>query len=210
MYVNYKDDESKFVAENLNGFGWHVLKEKVLNKSFSKNINIAVEEWSITDFTYLEAGTGICECNNAHLRHLYELTNDITGERLYPVGSVCIERFGNASLSAKLREVEAIHDLIEATVEGKFISLKRNSLGESLFSRKAINFLQSQGCFREFRGRNNGDTLLELFNKRKLTDTQHKQGVAIIMSDVRPFLETLVENHVKDYRTDKEGRQYVR
>jgi hypothetical protein len=73
------------------------LKDAVIAKSKSKILEEAVLEWSITGNYDCEDGE-TCVCGKEHIKSYSDIFNINTREVLTPIGSDCINHFGNQKL----------------------------------------------------------------------------------------------------------------
>ena len=149
------------------------LIKTVLNNSESKEWECAVLEWEVFDCVEDEECSTICICGKEGLKYAFTIRNKYNGCLLYPIGSTCIKKFG----------------LYNAVSRGQFISLK-----DGLFSRKLLRKLYEDGafsgtCYNGFNPFNDYQFLLDMFNKRELTNSQISKCSAIILNSIMPFIK---------------------
>lgn len=151
-------------------------------------------EWEIVGCEEDARQASWCVCGHPHLRYLFTIVNQLNGNVLFPIGSVCINQFGRADLDDEAAIRERLFRLLHALEQGRFISLDAE-----LFSRKLLKFLFDQGAFEpneynEFNGANDYQFMLDMFNKHnEPTPPQRRKVRAVIMGSIRPFLRGLLE-----------------
>ena len=74
-----------------------LLKSALLDKSVSKDIDEAVNEWEEVS-EYHEDWSDTCICGKENIKYCFEIRNVKNNERLYPIGSQCIKHFGNVKI----------------------------------------------------------------------------------------------------------------
>ena len=183
----------------MSGQYYNNLIKKVLEASYSDVWDVAVKEWVIFDCEEDESLMSACVCGKENLRYLFTIKNMITGNDLFPIGSSCIKKFGREDLKEKANIQESMFKLLHAVKDNKFISLN-----PELFSRKLLLALYEEGAFtpnqyNNFNGENDYDFLLKMFNKRNkesITPAQHKKIRAIIVSSIKPYLQTKLDDKI--------------
>ena len=173
------------------------LIKEVLDKSESKNWTDAVKEWEIVDCEEDEKRSHYCICGKEGLRYLFTIKNTINNKELYPIGSSCIKKFGVDDLYAEATIWEQEFKLYNAIANNDFISLK-----DGLFSRKLLYKLYEEGAFKPTSYNkddpyNDYKFLLDMFNKRELSDKQEKRCTAIILNSIKPFIKDKLKNKFK-------------
>ena len=78
------------------------LVDEILKKSNANTFEKAIEEWYVSGVSIDEARESSCVCGQDKLCYLYEITNRINGENLFPIGSSCITKFGNSRLNEEI------------------------------------------------------------------------------------------------------------
>ncbi len=78
------------------------LVDAVLSKSVSVNFDEAAREWKVTMSFVDPECDGTCVCGKMHLRYLYEITNLVNYNTLYPVGSECVRSFENDEMNLQM------------------------------------------------------------------------------------------------------------
>ena len=167
------------------------LKQRVMASSQSTVWESAVLEWEMLDWEEDESLESSCVCGKDGLRWLFTLVNKCNGNRLYPVGSCCVKRFGRRNLSEDAGVRERLFRLLHAIEDNECITLTAD-----LFSRKLLAYLLREGAFpanehNRFDPENSCRFLLDMFNKRdknSISAAQDRKIKALIMNAVRPWL----------------------
>jgi len=167
---------------------FNCLIKTVLDKSESKNWKDAVTEWEIEDCQEDCSCSTECICGKEGLRYLFTIHNIVNGNRLFPIGSSCIKKFGVAGLNEETSLWEKEFQLYDAVATSSFIDLKGG-----LFSRKLLKKLYDEGAFapsdyNDHYPYKDYKFLLDMFNKREMTSGQSKRCAAIILSSIKPFI----------------------
>ena len=165
------------------------LFKEVIDASESKEWAKAVQEWEVYDCDEDETCSTNCICGKEGLRYLFTIYNEINGNKLFPIGSSCIKKFGVSELYENASLWEKEFELYHAIEKNKFITLK-----DGLFSRKLLYKLYQDGAFKPtpFNGNNPYNDykfMLDMFNKREPTDKQMKRCTAIILNSIKPYIK---------------------
>jgi len=176
------------------------LLKAVIEKSESKKWEIAVLEWIIADVEEDENLESSCVCGKEHLRYLYTIQNDKTGEYLFPIGSQCIKKFGRSDLDEYTTITESMFKLLHAIRNNEFIELTAD-----YFSRKLLLDLHNKDVFtpnryNNYNGYNDYQFMLKMFNKRDKTlisNNQKRKIRGIIAYTIRPWLEDKLSNKIR-------------
>lgn len=83
-----------------------VLQEIILANSVSKDFVSALEEFQIIAMEEDPDMLTECLCTQPHLRYLYKIRNTKNGKVLFPIGSSCINAFGNDRLDNELKAID--------------------------------------------------------------------------------------------------------
>ncbi len=166
------------------------LFKEVLEKSESKNWKYAVNEWEICDCDEDETCSTQCICGKEGLRYLFTIRNIINNNKLYPIGSSCIKKFSVDDLYSEANLWEQEFKLYNAISNNSYISLKNG-----LFSRKLLFKLYEEGAFKPTSYNNNEpyndyEFLLDMFNKREISEKQNRRCTAIILNSIKPFIKS--------------------
>ena len=110
---------------------YEALINAVIEASESKRWEEAVQEWEVYGCEEDETLTTNCICGKEGLRYLFTIYNTKNGNKLYPIGSSCIKKFGVTELYEDASLWEKEFELYHAIENNGFITLKGG-----LFSRK--------------------------------------------------------------------------
>ena len=163
----------------------------VIEASVADTWESAVLEWEIIDCTEDESAESQCVCKHEGLRYLYKIRNFKNGNKLFPIGSTCIKKFGRNDLDEEISIMEQMFALLHA-IEKR----ERIELSSKYFSRKLLEYLYEKDVFvaneyNGFDGYNDYEFLLKMFNKvnkADISDAQHRKTSAIIMKSILPYL----------------------
>lgn len=170
------------------------LVHEVMEKSSSDKWEDAAAEWHISGCNDREYPDGVCLCGKENIRWEYTLRNDVTGETIFPVGSVCIKKFGNEVLSDEVDCWKMTYKMVDAAAKkgrNEKISLFDD---KGLFSRKLIGFFYDNEVFlpnkfNGYCGSHDADFMTKMFNKRsEPTEKQRAKADAIVENQIYPFL----------------------
>lgn len=118
------------------------LAAAVVAKSVSNEWEQAKMEWKVKSMHVAgDTEDNTCVCSKEDLMYLFTIENTVNGNLLFPIGSVCINRFGRSDLNqsvAALTDVQALVQWTPAYIDE--VSPKTN------FSRKGIDYLHKQGA----------------------------------------------------------------
>lgn len=164
------------------------LIQTVLDNSESKEWENAVHEWEVFDCVEDYECSTVCICGKEGLRYAFTIRNKYNGNLLYPIGSTCIMKFGVSELYDDADAWEQEFELYNAVSHNRFISLK-----DGLFSRKLLRKLYEEGAFVEspynnYDSYNDYKFMLDMFNKRNLTNSQESKCSAILLNSIMPFI----------------------
>ncbi len=174
---------------------------EVLKRSRAADWHLAVMEWR-----FLSVGEDLtlqtsCVCGQEGLRYLFTIGNDITGSRLFPIGSKCIKSFGRADLDADIAVRQQLFKLLRAVENNSFITLN-----SELFSRKLLLHLYELGAFaasphNRFEPKEDYLFVLKMFNiGLKRTLYQKRKVSAIILQSIKPFLQGMLREGGRRHR----------
>lgn len=169
------------------------LTRAVVEASEASHWAEAVLEWAVATLEEDEGATSVCVCGHTDLRYLYTITNEYNGAVLFPIGSVCVKRFGREDLDRQVDLLGALLRLRAAVLTGEQIELDR----DHFFSRALIRHLYDEGAFtpdqwNDGYGGNDRDFLLKMFNKQnkdEITQGQHRKIRALLNRKVIPFIQ---------------------
>jgi diphthamide synthase subunit DPH2 len=163
----------------------------------------AVLEWEVFDCEEDEDLQAACICGKEELRYLFTIRNILNGNLLYPIGSSCIKKFERDDLDDDVAIKEQLFKLLHAIENNEFITLSSD-----LFSRKLLGYLYDEDVFQansynRFNPEVDYEFLLKMFNKRhkdSISTMQQRKISAIIMSSIRPYLRSVLQDKVKQRR----------
>ncbi|MFJ6419198.1 hypothetical protein [Paeniglutamicibacter sp. NPDC091659] len=137
------------------------LQEAVVASSVSKNWGTAVLEWTVVDLEEDPAGQGMCVCHHPNLVEMFTIENVYNGNQLYPIGNVCVRKFGRQDLTSEANLFSQIHNLRSAINAGEDTFPKH-------FSRALLKYLNDEGVFTPDQWDHDGgyEFLVKMFNKR--------------------------------------------
>lgn len=166
------------------------LVQSVLGKSESNTWDTAVLEWKVVDLEEDPAGQGECVCGQPNLVQMFTIRNLRNGESLYPIGNVCVRKFGRQDLDLEVDLFSSMHALRKA------ISAGEAEFTSKYFSRTLLEHLHSAGAFtpdewNHYDGEEDYSFLLDMFNKRNkdaLTAKQHRKISVLLNKKVFPFV----------------------
>ncbi|EHJ53314.1 hypothetical protein [Streptococcus macacae] len=173
------------------------LISEIIDNSEANTWDSAVIEWKIVDVEEDEYLKESCVCGKENLRYLYTIQNVFNNKILYPIGSSCIKKFEREDLNAEINVKEQMFKLLHAVEENAFLELS-----SEFFSRKLLLYLYEQGAFKATRYNNfnpheDYQFILDMFNKRKVSDRQNRKAVAIILNSIKPFVQEQLKGKVR-------------
>lgn len=173
------------------------LVKDVIDNSEASDWKAAVDEWEITDVEEDENLEESCICGKDGLRYLFTIKNTLNGKVLYPIGSSCIKKFGRDELADEVNVKERMFKLLHAVEENQFLELS-----SKYFSRKLLKYLYDSGAFAPtkwngFDPEKDYQFMLDMFNKKDVSEKQNKKATAIILNSIKPFLQGKLADKVK-------------
>jgi hypothetical protein len=167
------------------------LVQAVLESSNSSLWRVAVSEWEVVDLEEEPEGTGVCVCGQTNLVKLFTIRNRLNGSNLFPIGSVCVNKFERDDLNRQVELLSDLHSLRKTLVAGDDIELTVD-----YFSRAMLEYFWHRGVFTPDQwnygdGENDYDFLVKMFNKRNkdsITVPQHKKIYMLLQRKVVPFV----------------------
>ncbi|MFC3297885.1 hypothetical protein [Clavibacter michiganensis] len=137
------------------------------------------------------AGRGVCVCGKTGLVYLYTINNLHTRQSLFPIGSVCVDLFEVAELTADVSVLRGLFELRSAFEGGM-----RVTLAGEYFTRALLADLWENGAFpsNEY-NRGNGENdykfLLDMFNSRHEPSTRENKKIWVLINKaIKPFVLT--------------------
>jgi hypothetical protein len=173
------------------------LKHIVVERSVADEWALAVGEWEFYDVIEDFSASSTCVCGNEGLRYLFTIRNGNNNRKLFPIGSTCIKRFERPELYDVVVIKEKLFALLHAIERNEFLILS-----PEFFTRKLLAHLHELGAFKatkynDFTPRKDYEFMLDMFNKRKLSEKQNKKATAIILNSIKPFLQEMLKNKIK-------------
>lgn len=173
------------------GENFEALRYVVVGSSEADQWDTAVLEWRVIDLREDPAGEGVCVCGQQNLVKLFRIQNSRNGEELFPIGSHCINHFGQRDLD---RDVSLLADLLTlraALQDGVHITLT----GE-YFSRAMLEYFNDNDVFFADAW-NGGDSegeylfMVKMFNKHDkdaITGPQRRKVSVLLRRKIEPFV----------------------
>lgn len=160
----------------------------IVDNSESTEWESAVQEWSMTACRIDSSCSSQCVCGQERIKYLFEITNFLNRNILFPIGSRCINKFGRKDLDEQVDVYEQMCRLLEAVKAGEYIALD-----SKLFSKKLIKYLYEHGVFQATsynlnNSYNDYKFLIDMFGKRNPpTVHQQKKINALIIQNIIPY-----------------------
>lgn len=172
------------------------LLARVITASEGNDWSAAVTEWVVSDSEEDVTATTSCICGKEHIRYLFEITNQINGHQLFPIGSQCIKRFHQTGLTQSTTLFESLFKLRRAILDGEYIQLN-----STYFTKRLLAYLDEQNvfapsAFNNWNGHADYEFLLKMFLKRDkdaITDKQQGKINALIMGQIFPYLKSTLK-----------------
>lgn len=166
------------------------LQQGVVAASESHTWESAVLEWRVIDLEEDPTGQGECVCGHPNLVQLFTIKNVNNGQILYPIGNICVNKFGRQDLSHQVSLYSQLQTLRKAIETGPI------SMTSEYFSRSLLDHFYAEGVFTPDAynggdGREDYIFLQKMFNKRNkesITKPQHWKIDAILKLKIIPFV----------------------
>jgi hypothetical protein len=167
------------------------LVRAVVAASESRDWQKAVGEWEVIELEEDPAGEGVCVCGQTNLVKLFTIKNRLNGSTLYPIGSVCVNKFEQEVLDRQVDLFSALIGLRSAIREGKDVTLTSEFFTRAMLEYFLFNdaFLPDQWNGND--GENDYEFLLKMFNKRDkdaITDPQQRKIYMLLNRKIVPFV----------------------
>ena len=169
------------------------LIEVITSNSVSKDWESAVNEWSMTGCKVDSSCSSSCVCGQENIKYLFKITNQLNGNKLFPIGSRCIHKFGRHDLDEIVNVHEQMCKLLEAVKEHRYIEFTSD-----LFSKKLITYLYEEGAFPPTQFNMNDPVrdynfLMDMFKQRKEpTELQKRKIKALIVTAILPYCRSKI------------------
>ena len=160
----------------------------IVDNSESDVFETAVLEWSMTSCCLDPTCSSQCICGQERIKYLFQISNDVNRNNLFPIGSRCIKKFGRKDLDEQVNVYEQMCKLIEAVKTGEYIALD-----SKLFSKKLLKYLYVNNVFPPTpynmnNPANDYQFLVDMFSKRNPpTVHQQKKINALIIQNIVPY-----------------------
>lgn len=168
------------------------LKRTVLSCSKSNVWQEAKNEWHVSGQRLDKSDDDTCVCGYHPITNLYEITNDETGDVLFPIGSVCIKKFESSRMNQGMQVASQMASLM---LHDKKYFASLDHLNRSAgFSHKVIDQLYRQHVFpptkyNHFDPSEERDFMIKMFDRRSdLTFGQKYRLHRDLVDYVYPFL----------------------
>ena len=190
------------------------LETAVLQASQAETWGQATKEWSEVSLIFNGVSKSNCVCGNA-IKYAYEVFNQLTGRRLFPIGSDCVRHFRNISLEEQLEQEEkALKKLDHLTrkIERKEpIKVNKNDFDQSL-----LDWLWQKGAFKADRGNHfqpqkDYDLFVDVFNGglwSKADSAKRARMETVLDQFIKPFLTGSLDEEVYMVKLGKEKVEY--
>ena len=99
------------------------LKERVIGMSKSTEWEVAKDEWEVERCEEDKKAQTDCVCGKENIKYLFTIRNKENGNRLHPIGSTCIKKFGRNDLDEVAKKYVDRFKLLHAVEDGEFIEL---------------------------------------------------------------------------------------
>ena len=126
------------------------LHDAVLHASKADTWNQATKEWNEVSLIFNGIGRSNCICGNA-IKYAYELFNNVTGQRLFPIGSDCVRHFHRLSLDQQLEEEEKLLRKVE-NLTRKAQKKEKIKVNKVDFDERLLKWFWDKGVFKANRG----------------------------------------------------------
>ncbi|MCY7096985.1 hypothetical protein MK409_02720 [Streptococcus oralis] len=170
------------------------LHDAVLQASKADTWDQATKEWNEVSLIFNGIGRSNCICGNA-IKYAYELFNNVTGQRLFPIGSDCVRHFHRLSLDQQLEEEEKLLRKLE-NLTRKVKKKEKIKVNKSDFDERLLKWFWDKGVFKsnlgnQFAPEKDYQLFLEVFQGGSWTkaDTKKKARLEEVLEKcIKPFL----------------------
>ena len=172
------------------------LHDAVLQASQANTWDQATKEWNEVSLIFNGIGRSNCICGNA-IKYAYELFNNVTGQRLFPIGSDCVRHFQLISLDQQLEEEEKLLRKLEnLTRKAKKKEKEKIKVNKSDFDERLLKWFWEKGVFKANRGNQfapekDYQLFLEVFQGGSWTKAEPKKKARleeVLEKCIKPFL----------------------
>ena len=190
------------------------LHDAVLQASQAKTWDQATKEWNEVSLIFNGIGRSNCICGNA-IKYAYELFNNVTGQRLFPIGSDCVRHFHRISLDQQLEEEEKLLRKLE-NLTRKVKKKEKIKVNKNDFDERLLNWFWAKGVFKANRGNQfapekDYQLFLEVFQGRSWTKAEPKKKARleeVLEKCIKPFLLGKTDDQLYLVKLGKEKIDY--
>ena len=170
------------------------LHDAVLQASKADTWDQATKEWNEVSLIFNGIGRSNCICGNA-IKYAYELFNNVTGQRLFPIGSDCVRHFHRLSLDQQLEEEEKLLRKLE-NLTRKVKKKEKIKISKVDFDERLLKWFWDKGVFKANRGNQfapekDYQLFLEVFQGGSWTKADPKKKARleeVLEKCIKPFL----------------------
>ena len=170
------------------------LHDAVLQASKADTWDQATKEWNEVSLIFNGIGRSNCICGNA-IKYAYELFNNVTGQRLFPIGSDCVRHFQLISLDQQLEEEEKLLRKLE-NLTRKVKKKEKIKVNKVDFDERLLKWFWDKGVFKANRGNQfapekDYQLFLEVFQGGSWTKADPKKKARleeVLEKCIKPFL----------------------
>ena len=170
------------------------LHDAVIQASQANTWDQATKEWNEVSLIFNGIGRSNCICGNA-IKYAYELLNNVTGQRLFPIGSDCVRHFHRISLDQQLEEEEKLLRKLE-NLTRKVKKKEKIKVNKSNFDERLLKWFWEKGVFKANRGNQfapekDYQLFLEVFQGGSWTKAEPKKKARleeVLEKCIKPFL----------------------
>ena len=170
------------------------LHDAVLQASKADTWDQATKEWNEVSLIFNGIGRSNCICGNA-IKYAYELFNNVTGQRLFPIGSDCVRHFHRLTLDQQLEEEEKLLRKVE-NLTRKAQKKGKIKVTKSDFDERLLKWFWEKGVFKANRGNQfapekDYQLFLEVFQGGSWTKAEPKKKARmeeVLEKCIKPFL----------------------
>ena len=190
------------------------LHDAVLQASQANTWDQATKEWNEVSLIFNGIGRSNCICGNA-IKYAYELFNNVTGQRLFPIGSDCVRHFQLISLDQQLEEEEKLLRKLE-NLTRKAKKKEKIKVNKSDFDERLLKWFWEKGVFKanrcnQFAPEKDYQLFLEVFQGRSWTKAEPKKKARleeVLEKCIKPFLLGKTDDQLYLVKLGKEKIDY--
>lgn len=154
---DYDHDDHEAVTDAVTGARLRLSLRRAVEAASGLAWDAARLTWRVTGMSEDDETIGECVCGQTGLRYLYTITDCRTGAELNPIGSDCIEHFGDPELISAASDLADLAALKRVVSVNGVVDLKRD------FTRRRLATLERRRMITpaEF------EFLVAMFNRRR-------------------------------------------